>query len=375
MKESTLTKGSIKTLPKTSSYFALPGLKEITVPGNLQLNPVHSFENFIEGNCNRTARNAALAIAERTDEKRHNPLFICGNIGLGKTHLASAIGLELQTKKRKNVMFISFDDLAQKLKKVIVRKQERDFIESFKMIDVLIVDNLHLLGTEKQKLVQDAFFCMLNALLQQRTQLVFTTRKHPIEIEGVGRELLSRLMWGLTVELTGPELDTRILILRKKIFIENLDVPNEVIEYLAQNITKNMRDLEGMLMSVIDQTAAKKQVITLDIAKDLIDRFVKSTAREIHIDSIQKIVCDYLGVPIEIMKSKTRKREVVQARQITMYFAKIFTKSSLANIGMQCGGKDHATVLHATKNVNDLIDTDKRFRKQIEDIENKINGN
>ena len=163
--------------------------------------------------------------------------------------------------------------------------------------------------------------------------------------------------------------------LRKKIFIENLDVPNEVIEYLAQNITKNMRDLEGMLMSVIDQTAANKQVITLDIAKDLIDRFVKSTAREIHIDSIQKIVCDYLGVPIEIMKSKTRKREVVQARQITMYFAKIFTKSSLANIGMQCGGKDHATVLHETKNVNDLIDTDKRFRKQIEDIENKINGN
>ena len=189
------------------------------------------------------------------------------------------------------------------------------------------------------------------------------------------KRLLSRFKWGLSADVQPPGLETRIAILEKKIYGNGVDLPADVLEYLAYSINTNIREMEGALTSLIAQGSLNKKSITIELAKKMIDKFVKNTAREVSMDYIHKIVCDYFNLPIELLKSKTRKREVVQARQIAMYFAKKMTKWSLASIGAQCGGKDHATVLHACRTVNNLAETDKQFRGYLEDLEKKLNVN
>ena len=186
------------------------------------------------------------------------------------------------------------------------------------------------------------------------------------------QRLLSRFKWGLSADLQVPGLETRIAILEKKMYTDGVELPKDVLEYLAYSITTNVRELEGAYISLLAQSSMNKKAITLELAKQMIDKFVKNTAREVSIDYIQKVVCDYFDLQIELLKSKTRKREVVQARQIAMYFAKSMTKSSLATIGMHCGGKDHATVLHACRTVGNLMETDKRFKTYITELEKKI---
>ena len=238
------------------------------------------------------------------------------------------------------------------------------------MIDVLIIDDVQFFaGKEK---TQEIFFHIFNHLHQTGKQIVLTADKAPVEMQGMEQRLLSRFKWGLSADLQIPALETRIAILEKKLYIDGIELPREVVEYLAYSITTNIRELEGAYISLLAQASLNKKAITLDLAKQMIDKFVKNTAREVSIDYIQKVVCDYFDLPIELLKSKTRKREVVQARQIAMYFAKSMTKSSLATIGMHCGGKDHATVLHACRTVNNLMDTDKRFKAYIEELEKKL---
>jgi chromosomal replication initiator protein len=238
------------------------------------------------------------------------------------------------------------------------------------MIDVLIIDDVQFFsGKEK---TQDVFFHIFNHLHQTGKQIVLTSDKAPVEMQGMEQRLLSRFKWGLSADLSAPSLETRIKILEMKMYQEGIELSGEVIEYLAYSITSNVRELEGALISLIAQSSLNKKAINLELAKSMIDKFVKNTAREVSIDYIQKVVCDYFDLPIELLKSKTRKREVVQARQIAMFFSKKMTKASLASIGAQCGGKDHATVLHACKTVNNLLDTDKRFRGYVADLEKKI---
>jgi chromosomal replication initiator protein len=238
------------------------------------------------------------------------------------------------------------------------------------MIDVLIIDDVQFFaGKEK---TQDVFFHIFNHLHQTGKQLVLTSDKAPVEMQGMEQRLLSRFKWGLSADLQMADLETRIAILNKKMYSDGIELPSEVVEYLAYSISNNIRELEGALISLIAQSSLNKKSITLDLAKQMIDKFVKNTAREVSIEYIQKVVCDYFDLPIELMKSKTRKREVVQARQIAMYFSKKMTKSSLANIGMHCGGKDHATVLHACRTVNNLAETDKHFRTYLVDLEKKL---
>jgi chromosomal replication initiator protein len=238
------------------------------------------------------------------------------------------------------------------------------------MIDVLIIDDVQFFAGKDK--TQDVFFHIFNHLHQSGKQLVLTSDKPPVEMQGMEQRLLSRFKWGLSADLQVPSLETRIAILEKKLYIDGVELPREVVEYLAYSITTNIRELEGAYISLLAQASLNKKAITLDLAKQMIDKFVKNTAREVSIDYIQKVVCDYFDLPIELLKSKTRKREVVQARQIAMYFAKSMTKSSLATIGMHCGGKDHATVLHACRTVNNLMDTDKRFRAYIDELEKKL---
>ncbi len=349
--------------------FIIPGLKKVNVES--QLNSNYSFENLVEGDCNRLARSAGFAVANKPGGTAFNPLLIYGGVGLGKTHLAHAIGIQIKNEfPNKTVLYVSSEKFTQQYIDSVRNNNQNDFIHFYQMIDVLIIDDVqYFAGKEK---TQDVFFHIFNHLHQTGKQLVLTADKAPVELQGFEQRLLSRFKWGLAADLQTPGLETRIAILEKKVYADGLDLPKEVIEYLAYSITTNVRELEGALISLLAQSSMNKKAITLELAKQMIDKFVKNTAREVSIDYIQKVVCDYFDLPIELLKSKTRKREVVQARQIAMYFAKSMTKSSLATIGLHCGGKDHATVLHACRTVNNLMDTDKRFKNYIDELNKKI---
>jgi chromosomal replication initiator protein len=349
--------------------FIIPGLKKVNVDS--QLNPSYSFENFVEGDCNRLARSAGYAVSNKPGETSFNPLLIYGSNGLGKTHLAHAIGIEIKNNfPNKTVLYVSCAKFTQQFTDATRNNTVNDFVNFYQMIDVLIVDDVHeFVGKEG---TQNVFFNIFNHLHQNRKQIILTSDKAPVEIQGVDQRLLSRFKWGLSADLQVPNLETRIAILQKKAYIDGWELPKDVIEYLAYSITANVRELEGALISVLAQASLNKKTITVELAKQIVDRFVKNTAREVSIDYIQKVVCDYFDLPIDLLKSKTRKREVVQARQIAMFFSKNMTKSSLATIGQHCGGKDHATVLHACRTVNNLIETDKRFRAYIDELDKKI---
>lgn len=349
--------------------FIIPGLKKVTIESNL--NPSYSFENFVEGDCNRLARSAGYAVANKPGGTAFNPLLIYGGVGLGKSHLAQAIGIEIKNQHpNKTVLYVGSEKFANQFIDAIKNHSTNDFIHFYQMIDVLIMDDIQFFA--KKAKTQDVFFHIFNHLHQNNKQIILTSDKPPVEMEDMEQRLLSRFKWGLSADLTTPDLETRIAILEKMMYNNGVELPKEVVEHLAYSINTNIRELEGAFISLLAQDSLNKKTITLDLAKQMIDKFVKSTAREVSIDYIQKIVCDYFNLTIDQMKSKTRKREIVQARQIAMYFSKKMTKSSLANIGAQCGGKDHATVLHACRTVSNLTETDKQFRSFVDDLEKKL---
>ena len=349
--------------------FIIPGLQKIQI--NPQLNESYTFDSFVEGECNRLARSAGFAVAQNPGGTAFNPLFIYGNGGLGKTHLANAIGIDVKNNyPEKTVLYVSADKFQTQFVDAIMDNRKNDFVHFYQSIDVLIIDDVQFLcGKEK---TQDIFFHIFNHLHQNKKQIILTSDKAPVDIIGMEQRLLSRFKWGLSSDLQSPGLETRLAILKKKIKKDGIDIPYEVIEYIAYSITSNVRELEGALISLLAQSSLNQKEITIDLAKNMLDKFVKNTVREVSIDYIQKVVCDYFSIPIETMKSKTRKREIVQCRHLSMYFAKQMTKSSLAMIGKHCGNKDHATVLHACKTVNNLADTDKRFKGYISDIEKRL---
>ena len=349
--------------------FIIPGLQKINI--NPQLNESYTFDAYVEGECNRLARSAGFAVSQNPGGTSFNPLFIYGNGGLGKTHLANAIGIEVKNNHpEKTVLYVSADKFQTQFVDAIMDNKKNDFVHFYQSIDVLIIDDVQFLsGKEK---TQDIFFHIFNHLHQNKNQVILTSDKAPVDIVGMEQRLLSRFKWGLSADLQSPDLETRLAILKKKIKNDGIEIPYEVVEYIAYSITTNVRELEGALISLLAQSSLNKKEITIDLAKNMLDKFVKNTVREVSIDYIQKVVCDYFDIPIEIMKSKTRKREIVQCRQLAMYFSKQMTKNSLAMIGKYCGNKDHATVLHACKTVNNLADTDKRFKGYISDIEKTL---
>jgi len=349
--------------------FVIPGLKKLDI--DPRLNPENCFDNFIEGECNRLARSAGFAVSKNPGGTAFNPLLIYGDSGLGKTHLAQAIGIEVKELfPEKTVLYVNANKFQTQFVDAIRNNNKNDFLHFYQMIDVLIIDDVHeFAGKEK---TQDTFFHIFNHLHQSGKQLILTSDKPPVELQGIESRLLSRFKWGLSADLQAPDFETRMAILKKKTYNDGIELPEEVLEYISTHISDNIRELEGALISLLAQSTLNKKEITLDLTKEMIDKLIKSTKREISIDYIQKVVCNYYNIGLEQLQSKTRKREIVQARQVAMFFSKTLTKSSLATIGSQIGGKDHATVLHACKTVNNLIETDKRFRLQVDEIEKKL---
>ena len=349
--------------------FIIPGLKKVNVDSNLNL--TYTFENFVEGDCNRLARSAGYAVANKPGGTAFNPLLLYGGVGLGKTHLAHAIGINIKEKfPNKTVLYVGSEKFAHQFIDALRQNTVNDFIHFYQMVDVLIIDDVQFFAGKAKTM--DVFFSVFNHLHQNGKQIILTSDKPPVEMQDMEQRLLSRFKWGLSADLTAPDLETRIAILQQKMYGNGIELPNEVVEYLAYSINTNIREMEGAWTSLLAQASLNKKAITLDLAKQMIDKFVKSTSREISIDYIQKVVCDYFNLPMEILKSKTRKREVVQARQISMFFSKKLTKASLASIGANCGGKDHATVLHACRTVVNLSETDKQFKSYLDDLDKKL---
>lgn len=349
--------------------FIIPGIQKLQI--DPQLKPHNTFENFVEGDCNRLARSASFAVAQNPGGTAFNPLMIYGNSGLGKTHLAQAIGIEVKENfPDKVVLYVNANKFQTQFTEATRNNTRNDFLNFYQMIDVLIIDDVHeFAGKEK---TQETFFHIFNHLHQMEKQLVLTSDRPPIELKGMEQRLLSRFKWGLTADLQTPDFETRMKILRCKVYKDGISLTDEVLEYIASHITNNVRELEGALVSLLAQSMLNKREITLELAAKLINKLVKNSKCELSVDYISKVVCDYFSMPVEALQTKTRKREVVQARQIAMYFSKSLTKCSLASIGAQIGSKDHATVLHACKTVNNLKDTEKSFRLYVEEIEKKL---
>lgn len=350
--------------------FVIPGLKKVKV--NSQLDENYSFENFVEGACNRLARSAGYAVAQNPGKTSFNPLFIYGSVGLGKTHLVHAIGLE--TKQRypdKTVLYISAEQFFQQYIDSVKNKTTSDFLQFYQMmIDVLIIDDIQFFANKQA--TQDIFFQIFNGLHSAGKQLIITSDKSPAELSGLEQRVISRLKWGLSADLQIPDAPTRVEIIKRKLRKDGISMPEDVIEYLAYNVSSSVRELEGVLISLLFQSSIDKKEITIDLAKELIDKFVKNSAREMSIEYIQKVVCDYFSVPVSVMLSKTRKGNIVAARHISMFLSRKHTHESLAVIGSKCGNKDHATVLHACKSVKNSYETDRRFRADLDEIEKRI---
>lgn len=355
--------------PELRNPFIIPGIRNVKIES--QLNPNYNFENFLEGDSNRLARNAGLAVANKPGGTSFNPLLIFGGVGLGKTHLAHAIGVDIKDKyPEKTVLYISAEKFTQQYIDAVKKNNRNDFIHFYQLIDVLIIDDVQFLSGKSG--TQDVFFHIFNHLHQNGKQVVLTSDKAPVDMQDIEQRLLSRFKWGLSAELQNPDFETRVSILNNKLYRDGVEMPNDIIEYVAKNIKTNVRELEGAIISLIAQASFNKKEITLSLAKDIVEKFVKNTKREVSIDYIQKVVSDYFQMDVETLQSKTRKRHIVQARQLAMFFAKKFTKASLASIGSQIGKRDHATVLHACKTVDNLSSTDKQFRKYVEDLSKKL---
>jgi len=355
--------------PTIKNPFVIPGIKKLHV--DPRLNPDNNFQNFVEGECNRLARSAGEAVAENPGGTAFNPLFIYGDSGLGKTHLSQAIGIKVKEHSpEKTVLYVNANKFQTQFVESVRNNNRNDFLHFYQMIDVLIIDDVHEFAGKNK--TQDIFFHIFNHLHQSGKQLILTSDKAPVELQGMEQRLLSRFKWGLSADLQVPDFETRMQILRHKVYKDGITISDDVLEYISSHINTNIRELEGALISLLAQSTLNRKEITMDLAMQMIDRLVKNSKREISVDYIQKVVCDYFSLTPDLLQSKTRKREIVQARQIAMYFSKNLTKSSLASIGSQIGGKDHATVLHACKTVGNLVDTDKRFKNQVDAIEKKL---
>ncbi|MDP2088964.1 MAG: chromosomal replication initiator protein DnaA [Flavobacteriaceae bacterium] len=349
--------------------FIIPGIQKVKVES--QLNPNYSFDNFIEGDSNRLARSAGIAVANKPGGTAFNPLLIYGGVGLGKTHLAHAIGVEIKEKyPEKTVLYISSEKFTQQFIDSVKNNTRNDFIHFYQMIDVLLIDDVQFLSGKTG--TQDVFFHIFNHLHQNGKQLVLTSDKAPVDMQDIEQRLLSRFKWGLSAELQTPDYETRIAILENKMYRDGLEIPQDIVEYIAKNIKSNVREIEGVLISLVAQASFNRKEYSLALTKQIVDKFVKNTKREISIDYIQKVVSNYFEIDVATLQSNTRKRHVVQARQLAMYFSKKMTKSSLASIGSQIGKRDHATVLHACKTVDNLSETDKQFKRYVEEISKKL---
>ena len=332
-----------------------------------QLNPNYNFENFIKGSSNEFSRTVGETVA-KNPARTFNPLFLYGPSGVGKTHLTNAIGTRIkELYPEKRVLYVSAHLFQVQYTDSIRTNHFNDFISFYQTIDVLIIDDIQeFAGVTK---TQNTFFHIFNHLHQNGKQLILTSDRAPIMLQGMEDRLLTRFKWGLVAELEKPDTELRRNILRNKIRKDGLNIPESVVNYIAENVNESVRELEGIINSLLAQSILFKREIDMDLAERIIRKAVRIENKPITIDNIISKVCAHYDLDESVIHTKSRKREIVQIRQIAMYLAKKHTEISASKIGMLIGNRDHATVLHACKTVKDLIEINKSFKSDIEEIE------
>ncbi|MGL4909213.1 MAG: chromosomal replication initiator protein DnaA [Bacteroidales bacterium] len=349
--------------------FVMPGLRNLEI--DPQLDPKYSFENYIEGDCNKLARGAGLDIAKNPGATAFNPLFVYGGTGLGKTHLVQAIGLEVKKfHPEKVVLYVNANKFKEQYTTAVLKNDINNFLYFYQMVDVLILDDVHDFATQTK--TQDTFFHIFNQLHCSKKQIILTCDKSPVEIEGFEPRILSRFKWGLSAEITQPDYNTRLAIFRYKVYKDGIDLEDEIIEYLADKVKNNIREFEGVLNRLLAEATFNKRAITMEMVASVVNKNIRNNQKELSITGVYKAVCEHLNIPFEQAQTATRKREIVQVRQIAMYFCKNLTKSSLSSIGEHIGGKNHATVLHACKQVTNQMETDKGYFEMVSALERKL---
>ena len=335
------------------------------------LNPRYTFDNFIKGEGNQLARAAAGAISDNPGGTSFNPLFVYGGVGLGKTHLIQAIGNKIQQNlPEKKVIYLSSDIFTVEFVEAIQSNKVNEFSGFYRKMDVLIIDDIQfLIGKEK---TQDLFFHIFNTLHQSRKQIILSSDKPPKDLKGLDERLISRFQWGLTADIQPPDLETRIAILKRKSEDYGMEISNEILEYIANNITSNIRELEGCLIKLLANASLNSKEINLDLAKKTVKEIATDRKVIINIESITKVICDYFKIDENKIRDKTRKKEIVLARQIAMYLSKEMTKSSLKTIGLHFGGRDHSTVIHACTAIESSKDSDTKLKDTIDTLRNTI---
>lgn len=350
--------------------FVIPGLKKSRVESNL--NPNYVFERYIEGDCNRLARSAAMAIAENLGNNSFNPFFVYGGVGLGKTHLIQSIGNKIKQDygDEKSILYISSESFTNEFVHAIRNNRASEFTMFYRNIDVLIVDDIQFFsGKEK---TQEEFFHIFNALHQDGKQIILSSDRAPKDVPDIEERLISRFNWGLSADIQMPDFETRYAILEHKANDNGIEFEHDIFEFIAHNFKSSIRDMEGAIIKLLATSSLQKiDKIDLNMAKQVLKDMVKETKKHISIELIQSQVCDYFGIDANKVREKTRKQEIVEARQIAMYLSKQMTKSSLKTIGLQFGGRDHSTVIHAITSVEDRIKNPKHQRI-IKDIQHQI---
>jgi chromosomal replication initiator protein len=352
---------------KTLSALKVPAVQDL----DSQLNPDYTFENFIEGYSNKLPRNVAEAVAQNPAKTVFNPLFIHGTSGVGKTHLSNAIGSRIkELYPEKRVLYVSAHLFQVQYTDSVRNNTTNDFINFYQTIDVLIIDDIQeFAGVTK---TQNTFFHIFNHLHQNGKQLILTSDRIPVLLQGMEERLLTRFKWGMVAELEKPSIELRKDILRNKLHRDGLQFPAEVVDYIAENVHESVRDLEGVIISIMAHSTIYNKDIDLDLAQRILRKIVRNETKAITIDTIIETVCQHFEIDTSVIHTKSRKREIVQVRQIAMYLAKKHTDSSSSKIGQLIGHKDHATVLHACKIVKELSEVDKTFRADLENIETSL---
>ena len=349
--------------------FIIPGIRRVMI--DPQLNPNYTFDSFVVGECNQLCRSAGLAVALNPGKTAFNPLYIFGDSGLGKTHIAQAIGMEVKQRyPQMQVLYVPMSRFQAQFQNAVLKKELPDFIHFYQMLDVLIIDDIQELAGKPG--TQNAFFYIFNHLHLSNKQLIMTSDKPPVELKDIEQRLLTRFKWGFSPQLLLPDYKTKIQIIKTKADKLGIDVPEEVVEFLADHITANVREIEGALSALVANASFLGKKISISLAKEIVKVYVQYNQREITIDRIKSVVCEYMNLSPEVFESPKRTREIAQARQIAMYLSKQHTKAPLTSIGAAIGGKNHATVLHACKAISNLMETDKVFRHQVEEIEKRV---
>ena len=339
-----------------------------------QLNRNYNFANYIEGVSNRLARCAGLNIAEQPGRSIFNPIFIWGASAVGKTHLANAIGLAVKENyPEKRVLYVSANLFQMQYSDAVMRNQSNDFLNFYQSIDVLIIDDVQELAGKTK--TQNTFFHIFNHLHQTGKQLIMCCDREPSKLEGMEDRLLSRFKWGLVVEVEKPDFNLRKAILKHKIYKDGIVMPEEVIDYIAENVTSSVRDLEGVLISLLAHSTLMNAEINIQLAQKIVGNVVETPTIEkedITVDKICNIVCQYYSLPLEAINSKSRERKIAEARQVAMYLARTYTNTSLSVIGQSMGNRDHTTVLYACRTVQNQMDVDSTFKTRIHTLETQI---